>query len=304
MWQIFCIGSLLCGTLDETIDKAVMVGNKSIGLLNATWIRNIIFLLITILGSVVINKELPSFIFSVPIIILGILYAVNSIFYTLVLKHVEISAYSIISNLLPLIFLPIDIAIIGKSFLFRQILGIVLLVMGGIIFFYRGRVSSHSFSKKQIWIIILIFIFDALLFGSESYLFKNLFNKIQLSESSFLVNVWSVTLMFLSAIVIIRNFFHREPRSSVRSVIKYTQGSILSKIADFGDSFLFLKALTLSTTAQVSAMQSFYPIILVLVVLMTQNKFRVDLEEILDRQTLKNKIIGVVLICIGTILIR
>jgi drug/metabolite transporter (DMT)-like permease len=304
MWQLYCIGSLFCGTLEETIDKANMVGHKSIGLLSATWIRNIIFLIITVLGSLVISAKLPSFVFTSPIIVLGILYAINSILYTVLLKQIEITTSSIMSNFIPLTFLPIDMFIIGKAFLSRQIFGIIFLVVGGLVFFLRRKNITSVISKRQAGIITIVFLFNTLLFGLESYLFRDLFDTVNLSESSFLASVWGVTLIFLSLLVIGKYFVTRRDKFHFQEVVKYSRSSILSKIADFGNSFLFLKALTLSSTSQVSAMQSFYPIVLVLVVLIAQKKLHVNLEELLDRKTLKSKLLGIIIICLGTILIR
>jgi hypothetical protein len=51
MWQIYSFGSLFSAALEETIDKANIVKNKTIGNLNATWIRNVLFLIISILGG-------------------------------------------------------------------------------------------------------------------------------------------------------------------------------------------------------------------------------------------------------------
>lgn len=303
MWQIYSLSSLFCGTLEETIDKATMVSHKLVGLLSATWIRNIIFLVITIIGALLIDKELPTLVITRPIILLGILYGINSIFYTVLLKKIEITSSSIITNLIPVIFLPIDIFILGKAFLSRQILGIIALIIGGIIFFLKRR-NNKVVRTNRIGLITIVFLFNTLLFGFESYLFKDLFDNMKLSETSFLVNVWGVALVFLSVLILLKYLVLQNRKFQPQILIRYSRGSILSKIADFGNSFFFLKALTLSSTSQVSAMQSFYPIFLVLIVIVTQKKFHINLDEILDRKTLIIKLLGVVIICVGAILSR
>jgi uncharacterized membrane protein len=304
MWQLYSFGAILFETLEETIDKATMVGHKSIDLLSATWIRNLIFLVITIIGAFVIDRGAPTILLSEPIIFLGILYAINAIFYSVLLKQIEITASSVLEKFIPLIFLPIDIFIIGNGFFSRQILGIFILVFGGFVFFSRRKNSTFRFSRNQIYLMICVFLFDAILFGFESYLFKDLFKRINLSETSFLVSVWGITLIFLTILLLIKSLIEKKSKLNSQILMRYSRGTMMSKLADFGNSFFLLKALSIASTSQVSAMESFYPIMLIVVVIIAQKKLNINVEEVLDRHSIKRKVVGIIIICAGVVLVR
>jgi drug/metabolite transporter (DMT)-like permease len=303
MWQLYSFLSLFSGATEETIDKATMIGSKAISHLNAAWIRNAISFGVSFFAAIIISRAFPSLVISVPIIILGILYGLNAITYTVLLKQVEITASSIITSFIPLVFLPIDLLILNHHFLPRQIIGVIILVLGGAIFFYRGRNHESAITRKQILLLISIFLFDALLVGFESYLFKDYFENLHLSETNFLVNMWGVMFLFLTVLVIAFSLYKRKI-PAIHLHKKYMQGSFFSKIADYGGSFFFLKALTISSTSQVTSMDVFYPLVLLLVVIGTQKNLKVNLEEYLDRRSLIPKICGVITICLGAFLVR
>jgi drug/metabolite transporter (DMT)-like permease len=303
MWQLYSFLSLFSGAAEETIDKAAMIGSKEISHLNAAWIRNAISFGISFLAAILIGHTLPALIISAPIIILGVLYGIMAITYTVLLKQVEITASSIMASFVPLVFLPIDLFILNHHFLSRQIIGVIILVLGGAIFFYRGRNNKSAITKKQIILIIAIFLFDTLVVGFESYLFKDYFTNLHLSETNFLVNMWGVMFVFLTVLVIGFSLYKKKI-PTIHLHKKYIQGSFFSKLADYGSSFCFLKALTISSTSQVTSMNVFYPVVLLLVVIGTQKNLKVNLEEYLDRRSLIPKICGVIIICLGAFLVR
>lgn len=303
MWQIYSLISLFFGATEETIDKATMVGSKTIDLLDAAWIRNTISFAISIVVAILINRTFPVIFISLPIIILGILYGISAITYTVLLKQVEITASSIMTSFIPLVFLPIDLFILNTDFLLRQVIGIIVLVIGGIIFFYRKKSATTSITNKKIFILISIFLFDALLIGFEGYLFKDYFTNLHLSETNFLVNMWGVMFLFLTALVI-GTALYKRALPSIHLHKKYMQGSFFSKISDYGNSFFALKALSIASVSQVSSMTVFYPVALLVLVIGTQKKLKIDLEEFLDHGSLTPKICGVVIICLGAYLAR
>lgn len=303
MWQLYSLVSLFFGAAEETIDKATMVGSKSIDLLHAAWIRNTISFGISIIVVVLVSGSLPQIVMSTPIILLGVLYGVNAIAYTILLKQVEITASSIIESFIPLVFLPIDLFILGVNFLPRQAVGVILLVVGGVIFFYRKKEISARITKKQAVVLAGIFLFDALVIGFESYLFKDYFETLHLSEMNFLVNMWGVMFLFLTILLALASLRKRTlPKIHLHK--KYIKGSFFSKTADYAYSFFFLKALSVASTSQVTSMKVFYPILLLAVVAFTQHKLKIDLEEFLDRESLVPKILGIATICLGAFFAR
>lgn len=303
MWQVYSLVGMFFSATEETIDKATMVGSKTIDLLSAAWIRNTLSFGISLFAAITMSGgAFPTIIISAPIIFLGVLYGINALTYTILLKKVEITASSIMESFIPLAFLPIDLFIFGSHFLPRQIAGIFILVIGGIVFFYRKKVNA-ALTKKQIGILLSIFLFDALLIGFESYLFKDYFTNLHLSEMDFLVNVWGAMFLFLTILVFLRYLYTRK-MPSIKMHRKYIWGSLASKTLDYGGSFFFLKALTVASTSQVTSMKVFYPAALLLVVLGTQKKLQVDLEEYLDRKSLIPKVLGIIIICCGAYLAR
>ncbi len=302
MWQIYSLAALLFGATEETIDKATMVGSNAIDLLSAAWIRNSISFLISFTVVTVAVGAFPTMTLSVPFVLLGILNGIGAITYTILLKNVEITASSILESFIPLLFLPIDLFIFGAELLPRQIAGILVLILGGCIFFYRKRVNA-ALTKRQVVTLVSIFFFDALLIGFESYLFKDYFENLHLSEMDFLVNMWGVTFLFLSCLMLVRSVYTRTvPSMAVHK--SYVFGSLFSKSLDYGYSFFFLRALTVASASQVTSMKVFYPIVLLGIVFGTQRKLGVDLEEYLDRKSLIPKILGIAIICFGAYLAR
>ncbi len=302
MWQLSSLIALCFSATSEVIDKAVMVGSKSIPLLLAAWIRNAIAFLISLFVIVVVDGSFPTILLSMPIILLGTLYGLAALTYTIVLKQVEVTASSIMTSFIPIVFLPIDLVILRTDLLPRQITGILILIIGGLLFFYRKRMGS-ALSRKQIVILVAIFLFDALLVGFESYLFKDYFASLRFTEMGFLVNVWGVIFLFLSTLMMLQMIYERRI-PALKPHVRYMKGSFYSKLAEYGNSFFFLKALTVASTSQVASMKSFYPVILLLVVLGTQSKLKVNLEEYLDRKSFIQKAIGIVIICLGAYLAR
>ncbi len=302
MWQIYSLAALLFGATEETIDKATMVGSNAIDLLSAAWIRNSISFLISFTVVTVAVGAFPTMTLSVPFVLLGILNGIGAITYTILLKNVEITASSILESFIPLVFLPIDLFIFGAELLPRQITGIFVLILGGCIFFYRKRVNA-ALTKRQVVTLVSIFFFDALLIGFESYLFKDYFENLHLSEMDFLVNMWGVTFLFLSCLMLVRSVYTRTvPSMAVHK--SYVFGSLFSKSLDYGYSFFFLRALTVASASQVTSMKVFYPIVLLGIVFGTQRKLGVDLEEYLDRKSLIPKVLGIAIICFGAYLAR
>ena len=301
MWQLYSLVALFFGATEEVIDKATMVESKAIGLLAAAWIRNTIAFAISIVAAILIGGTLPNIIISLPIVTLGVLYGIGAITYTLVLKQVEITASSIMTSFIPLVFLPIDLFILDTHLFPLQIAGIFVLVLGAVIFFYRGK-HTVSITKKQMLMLVLIFLFDALLIGFESYLFKDYFITLHLSETDFLVSMWGSMFLFLTLLVVGQALYKRKlPIMQLHT--RYMRGSFFSKVTDYGNSFFFLKALSIASASQVTSMKVFYPIVLLAIVVGTQKRLTVNLEETLDRRALVSKAFGIIIICLGAFLV-
>lgn len=299
MWQIFSLLSVVSAAFEEVIDKAIMVRGKAVDIIGATWFRNGIVVCITFLGGWLFEGHIPVFFLSLPIILVGVLYAIQALLYTTTLRHIEITTSSLISNFIPLVFLPIDIFIIGAPFLPRQVAGVLALIAGGALFFWKHK----GITKRHLQLIVGVFLFDALIFGLESYSFQSLFATNTISAGDFLWSMSSVMLFALSVVFAGACLYQRQ-LPAFASYGSYARGSLLAKTVGYLDSFFFLQALTLASVSRVAAMKALYPLVLIVLVILSQKRFSIDLEELLDRKTILQKTIASTIVCLGIYLIR
>lgn len=299
MWQIFSFFSVLAGTIEETVDKATMVGSRAVDIVGASWLRNSALLIVTFFGGWLIESQVPVFVWSAPILILGILYAIQALFYTGMLRHVEITTSSLLDSLIPLVFLPIDIFFIGAPFLPRQVIGVIALVVGGVIFFWkRGNIT-----RAHVRLMLMAFTFDLVIYGLESYSFQSLFESGSVSVVDFLWSMWSVMVIVLT-IMFAAVCLYQRTVPKVSHYTRYLRGSFIAKTADYTGSFFYLQALTLASVSQVAAMKSIYPLVLIGVAAVAQKHLKINLDETLGRKTFLQKVIASAVVCVGIYLIR
>ncbi|TSC85896.1 MAG: hypothetical protein G01um10148_804 [Parcubacteria group bacterium Gr01-1014_8] len=302
MWQLFSLGAIFCNTLEETIDKAAMLGSSTLDTFVAALIRNIIVLGVAIVVAFLIYRSVPEIIFSLPIIWWGLVYAIQAISYTWILKYIEITAASVTFALLPLVFLPIDIFFRQESLTLMQIGGVGVLVIGGLIFFARKDLSKRLSNSKYILMMLGVLIFDAIVIGSEGYIFKSYYEQYELSPASFLVSGMLYMCAFLAVMLAI-HFAWAGKGIQLQGALSYARGASLAKLADYGNIFFTLHALTLATVTQVAAMKVIHPLILLMITMFAQQKFKVDLEEVFTKETVIQKSAGILLVVIGSFLI-
>ena len=85
--------------------------------------------------------------------------------------------------------------------------------------------------------------------------------------------------------------------------LSYARSASLAKLADYGNIFFTLHALTLATVTQVMAMKVFHPLFLLVITMVAQQKLNVELEEAFTRKTVVQKVSGIALVVIGSFLI-
>src|SRR6185436_16904751 len=141
----------------------------------AALIRNVIVFMIAIVVAVIFQHSFPAIVLSPLLVWWGLVYSIQAISYTWLLKHVEMTAASVTFALLPLIFLPIDIFIRHEPISTLQIFGIFVLVAGGIIFFARKYQNTKLSLKRYALMMLGVLAFHAVVFGSEGYIFKSVY---------------------------------------------------------------------------------------------------------------------------------
>lgn len=302
MWQLFSLSAILSNTLEETIDKAAMLGSSELDTVAAAWIRNMIVFGIALIVALVFQHPFPAIITSFPIIWWGLVYAFQAISYTWILKHIEITAASVTFALLPLIFLPIDLFIRHEPLTGLQMIGVCVLVTGGLIFFLRKNLSSKLSLKKYGLMMLGVLIFDAIVFGSEGYIFKNYYDELAIHPATFLVSGMLYMCVFLTLMLLVRIIWTRGTLNLAGAIL-YARCSAVAKLADYGNVFFTLQALTIASVTQVTAMKVIHPLVLLGVTMLAQHTCKVDLDEAFTRDTVIQKTIGIVLIVIGSFLI-
>lgn len=303
MWQLFSLGAVVSSALEETIDKAAVLGSHALDTVVATWIRNLIVFAIALVAAIALQHSLPPFIISLPLMAWGFMYAAQATLWTWILKHVEVTATAIPVAVLPAIFLPIDLYLRGDHLTSMQIAGIGVLVLGSIVFFLRKHIAGDVPLRTYALMAVSMIVFDAITFGAEGYIFKDVYEQTNLAPSSFLVSGMFFMCAFLTLAVVFQ-WLRTRGQMSFAGAMRYARGSTLAKVADYGTIYFTLQALTLVSLSQVSAMKAFQPLVLLGVALLLQGKLDVELKEEFSRDTLVQKVIGMSLVVIGSLLIR
>ena len=303
MWQLFSLSSTFFAALEQSIDKANIVRQKAIGLLTATWIRTAAYSVIAYFAAYLLTGTAPYLALGILMIALGLVNAVNSYFYSVLLRKLEITTSGVLFNLAPLVFLFVDIVLLKKSLTLAEIAGILLLVAGGILFLGRKHLLA-KFGKEKRLAVFGMFLFNIFYTGFYNYLFQYYSVHFHVSETNFLLSNGLTTLVFITIGMFIMSLAGKRVKSTAPVYLQYTGGSFASKMADYGSSFFLLYALADATVSQVSAMEAFFPIMLMFLVIFLQGGLHIKMHENIGRDVLAHKIAGVILISAGIFLVR
>jgi len=260
--------------------------------------------MIAIVVAVIFQHSFPAIILSPLLVWWGLVYSIQAISYTWLLKHVEMTAASVTFALLPLIFLPIDIFVRHEAITTLQIFGIFVLVAGGIIFFARKHQNTKLSLKRYALMMLGVLVFDAVVFGSEGYIFKSVYAENSLAPTSFLVSGMLYMCLFLTLMLLGRMLWVGRGGLRLTGAWKYARGSSVAKLADYGNIFFSLQALTIASVSQVYAMKVLHPLILLVIALVAQERLKLELEEMFTRDTIVKKVAGIALVVVGSFMIR
>jgi hypothetical protein len=302
MWQIYSLLGITSNALEETLDKHIMLTNVNLDVVLAALIRNVAVLLIAFSTTYVFDSSSFRLLPDVYVLWWALLYAVQAVGYTYILKYVEITAAGVSFALLPLLFLPIDIFFAGASITPYQMCGLLLLVFGSIIFFSRD-IPLAGISKSAFWFTLGgLLMFDAALVGSEGYIFKYYVATSEVSTSLFIFNGMLFMCLFLLIALGVRCLVLRGAMQT-KGFLAYAQGSFVAKMADYGNLFFTFQALTIASVSQVSAMKTVHPIVLLCTTFIVQKLLQRNVNEDFSRRGGVAKTIGIVVIIVGSILV-
>lgn len=298
MWQLFALVSVFANACENVADKAAIVLDRRINYAIATFWRNALFLLFaTIVGVCGWLGEMH-FYFGWSILVFSVFYIFSSYFYTYLLQRIEVTGIAVDTYIMPIVFLAIDTVILHAHLSLEQIVGIILLTLGGLAFALDGK--THRIKREWTLAVWAIFVYWLFYDGAEYYLFKYLnvtegVNGVSFNVSFSLVGT-ACMLLYIVWIRKTRLIFAKDAQ-------KYIPAVTVSKILDTAGALFWMQALTLATVSQVSAIGAIEPIILFLVALVVQKSTRFSVREKTDRRNVFWKFGAVSLLCVGMFIV-
>lgn len=298
MWQFYSLGSLLTGAFESAVDKAGIVGDRSVDSYAASFYRSFFFACgVVLVGFSGILGEMQ-FVFHWSFLALAILGVISTLLFTYLLRTVEITAIMAASYLTPLAFLFIDTHVINVGLTQSQILGIFLLIAGGFAFSLDGK-TQHFKRELNLGVIgsfLFIFVLNN---GIENYAFKY-FSDTGMTGVTFFAGVYPITAALLFLLIVVHGKMHSLVTPASRKYIPY---AIFGKSFDTFNTLLMASALALANVSQVTAFNALYPLMVFVVVAIAQSVFRIKLRERLDRGNATWKLGAAVVLVVGGLLV-
>jgi hypothetical protein len=291
MWQFYALLAIVFNCLEDVTDKRAMGRCNTIDTDAATFIRVILYCLL-VTPMAVLFGYVVSWYCSPGIIVFGFASSVMASAYTVVLKRVNITTLSILGYVAPLIFLAIDSAT-SAAFSLAQILGILGLVVGGIGFALSDKLE---FDKPTLAALAFMLTYG----GAEFYYVKWMQKTEGLNAISVFANTWMWAAIFLFALLILQR---KIPLLLTRQAVNYAKSSSMAKLFEAVTSVMWSAGIALTTVAQFSSMEVFFPPIMLAFALMAQAIFGVNLGESIERKTIARKVLMVAILVVSGIFV-
>ena len=149
--------------------------------------------------------------------------------YTYALRKIEITSIGTVAYTGPVLFLLLDVCILHTPLSSLQILGAILLVLGGAGFSIEG--NTRKFKEEISFKILGIFFFWMVYGGIEAYLFKYMNRSKGMNPTTFFANVWAWATIGLFLLVLIQN---KTSLLFTKDAKRYIKNSIIGKGCDVG----------------------------------------------------------------------
>lgn len=298
MWQLYAILSLFGSAGESVVDKTALVADRRVDHFVATFLRLCVLTIFALsLGylGVMGNFEL---IFPPVILLVGVLTALNAIFNTYLLRHVEVTGIGAMYYLAPFLFLLIDTSVLHMQLSPQEIAGIILLVLGGVGFAVDGK--THHFKRELSPLVWAMFIYGALLTGFEGYVFKYLNASQGTTPISFFASYFLVCTVALLLLLIHQRKMRLLRSASARTYLPYI---VISKSFGTFGNLMWAQALVTAAVSQVSAMQALEPLALFVVTVLVQDFLRFRVGERLGARRFRWKAVSVSLLVLGGLLV-
>lgn len=299
MWPLYSLLGMFSNALENSFDKVALLEGKKLDYAIMTFYRIAVYvLLITIVGLFGLVGSLHFFV-NWKIILMGALGALNSLSYTYVLRKIEVTNIGAIAYIAPIFFLLIDVAWLHMSLSVLQVLGIILLVIGGVGFSIDA--TTHTLKKELSLVVVGIFVFWLVYGGLESYLFKYMHTTYGLSAPTFFANVWMFSGLCILILIVVQR---KVSLLFSQSTHTFIARSVFSKACDTSNTLFTAKALTLASVSQVTAIEALSPLVRLFVAFMLQGVLKISLQERLDKSNVIWKSGMVLLLVAGGFLVR
>lgn len=293
-WFFWAFLSLISSSLEEVIDKIIIIKEaKQLDPLISSFYRNVCFFFFVLFSGIIGIFGKVTFFWNVHIFILALCWPIHSLAYDYFLRNVELSRFQSVYYIFPFIYLFLDKMFFHTSYSLSGVTGLTLLVSGAFIFSLDSvhKISKFTF-KKLIWMIAAIIPYIYMLI-----IFK-LFGD-QVNEVSFYFSIWSIVIIFYILLLFFSgNIKKLFKTATIQGFFKKT---IFSKCFDFMSSIFYLRALLLTSLTNVSAITSFYPIVLLTILIVINFFTKIDVGENFSPKIFVKKIIGAIIITIGAI---
>lgn len=295
MWQIFTLGALIFNSAETAADKAIMVADRKLDTLATSFYRNLMFFGLSFILGITGIVGVMEFRFESLLLLVAFFELIGSIFYTILLKKVEMSGAAAIGYATPFLFLVVDLFILKTPFSPIQVLGILLLICGGLLFIIDPftRRLKNQYTKY----ILAILLFDALTSGVQYYVFKHYAAGENLNEISYMVSVWLWVAIGLFLAVVVSGKIRTLYKTAAHN--HYLYKIAISKGFDVGSAVLWFHALSLATVSQVSSLSAFEPLILLFILFIAQQIFKLKVDENFAPTSLLQKTLATVILIAG-----
>ncbi len=298
MWQVFALASLCTSALQNVADKWAIVSDRSIDTSVASFWRNGLFFLFTLLIGAWGYFGAITWHFDALVILLAVGALASAHMYTYMLRHVEVTGIQIDCYLLPLVLLGIDMMLLNAGLSVWQAAGVIFLAIGGFLFAVDGK--THHLKREFTWGAMAIIVYWVIFTAFQYYIFKHLNAEYGLNSVSFAASVHVVVVALGLLVVVLRGQYWGLFRAASA---KYIVPVAISKAFDAFAEILMYTALIYASASQVSAIGALLPLVLFVVAYVVQKTTRFNIRERIDRANVRWKLFAVALLCAGMFLV-
>jgi len=283
---------MIAGSLETIVDKVIITKEpEKIDILVGTFYRNFAFFILTIIiGLFGIFGKL-SFVFNIHLLILAIICPLNSLAYDYFLRNVEVSRFNGIFYAFPIIFLFIEKIFLHKTFSVIQIIGTLLLVIGAILFSMEANKRKFLLSWKALfWMLIrmipIVYLFVTYKLYSTS-----------INDVSFYFSIWAMLIIFYIFIILITKKYKKLKETAKSN--NFLAKTFIAKGFDVFSSIFYLEALGIASLTAVSAIDSFSPLITLVLLICLSFFTKINISEDFSKKTLVLKIVATMTLIAG-----